>query len=73
MRNALVGALSELTSTFLLSRGMDIEADMNSYIDWLHRYNELKDAGQMLLGKLAELQGLTTKEMYGRFSLDLED
>ena len=46
---------------------------MLAYIDLLHRYNELKDAGQILLGKLAEIEGVTTKDMYERYSLDLED
>jgi len=53
--------------------GTDVEADMLAYIDLLHRYNELKDAGQILLGKLAEIEGVTTKDMYERYSLDLED
>jgi len=55
------------------SRDLDVESGMNSYIDWLHRYNELKDAGQILLGKLADLQGITTKDMYSKFNLNLED
>jgi len=39
----------------------------------LHRYNELKDAGQILLGKLAELESTTTKDEYQKYDLNLED
>jgi hypothetical protein len=39
----------------------------------MHKYNEMKDAGQMLLGVLAEQRGQTTKEMYAEFGLMLDD
>jgi len=54
-------------------KGTETEAELNGYIEWLHKYNELKDAGQILLGKLAELENTTTKEEYKRFDLDFED
>ncbi|KAJ3130304.1 swi5-like zinc finger protein [Nowakowskiella sp. JEL0407] len=43
------------------------------HIKRMHDYNEIKDAGQLVLGKLAELSGKTTKEMYEQFELDLDD
>ena len=49
------------------------ELDITHYIDLLHRYNDLKDAGQAMLGKLAELEGTTTRSMYARFDLNEED
>jgi hypothetical protein len=49
------------------------EEDITHYIDLLHRYNDLKDAGQAMLGKLAELEGTTTRAMYERFGLDADD
>lgn len=39
----------------------------------LHDYNEAKDAGQALLGRLAHLEGCTTKEMYSQFDLSLDE
>ena len=39
----------------------------------LHKYNELKDAGQILLGRLAELEDTTTKEEYKKFGLSFDD
>uniref|UniRef100_A0A8C0WT41 DNA repair protein SWI5 homolog n=1 Tax=Castor canadensis TaxID=51338 RepID=A0A8C0WT41_CASCN len=36
-------------------------------------YNDIKDVGQMLLGKLAVIRGVTTKELYPEFDLDLND
>jgi len=43
------------------------------YIKSLHEYNELKDAGVALMGRLAELEESTVKEMYKRFGLELDD
>ena len=46
---------------------------MDRHIVALHGYNEIKDVGQMLMGKLAEMEGGITREMYPRFGLNLED
>ncbi|KAF9354735.1 swi5-like zinc finger protein [Mortierella sp. AD094] len=43
------------------------------HIKQLHRYNEIKDAGQIILGKCAELDGSTIKKQYELYGLDLED
>ncbi len=51
----------------------DIEEIIRNQIHLLHDYNELKDIGQMLLGKYAEIQGTTTAEMYNEFGLNLMD
>ncbi|KAI9506824.1 DNA repair protein, partial [Coemansia spiralis] len=37
------------------------------HIDRLHRYNDIKDAGQIMFGKLAELKGKTVKEIYEEY------
>lgn len=42
-------------------------------IDQLHTYNECKDVAQALIGKLALIEGCTTKELYPRFDLNLDD
>lgn len=47
--------------------------ELQVFIDGLHEYNEMKDAGQLLLGKLAEREGTTTAALYGRFGLDSQD
>ncbi|KAJ1992472.1 swi5-like zinc finger protein [Coemansia spiralis] len=43
------------------------------HIDRLHRYNDIKDAGQIMFGKLAELKGKTVKEIYEEYCVDLKD
>ena len=45
--------------------------ELQSHIDTLHEYNEIKDAGQTLLGKLAEVEGTTTACLYNRYGLEL--
>ncbi|XP_044124973.1 DNA repair protein SWI5 homolog [Bufo gargarizans] len=47
--------------------------ELDRHISLLHEYNELKDTGQMLLGQLAVLRGVTTKDLYAEFGLDLDD
>ncbi|RDD38712.1 DNA repair protein SWI5-like protein [Trichoplax sp. H2] len=49
------------------------EEDLALFIDKLHQYNEIKDIGQILLGKLAEVEGVLVKDLYDRFGLDMED
>ncbi|XP_075434692.1 DNA repair protein SWI5 homolog [Ascaphus truei] len=56
----------------LEAEGYSLE-ELEAHISLLHQYNELKDAGQMLLGRLAELRGVTTKDLYAEFGMELED
>ena len=49
------------------------EEELKSHIDALHEYNEMKDVGQMLLGKIAEIEGTTTTALYDRFGLNLDN
>ncbi len=61
------------------------EQQKKAHIDLLHRYNDYKDAGQILLGKLglcmcgtsadltAELQSKTINDMYSHFDMSLGD
>lgn len=51
-----------------------LKVDMlQTHIDKLHQYNELKDCAQMVLGRIAVLEGVRTKDLYPRYNLDLED
>ncbi|KAJ1662289.1 swi5-like zinc finger protein [Coemansia sp. RSA 1813] len=45
----------------------------DEHIDRLHRYNDIKDSGQILFGKLAELKGKTVKEIYEEYGVNLKD
>ncbi|KAF8936927.1 swi5-like zinc finger protein [Haplosporangium gracile] len=55
-------------------RGVGTPSEMISRrIHQLHEYNEIKDVGQVILGKCAELEGTTIKEQYENFGLDMDD
>ncbi|XP_023400643.2 DNA repair protein SWI5 homolog [Loxodonta africana] len=56
----------------LISEGYSVD-ELEDHISQLHEYNDIKDVGQMLLGKLAVIQGVTTKELYPEFDLDVND
>ncbi len=49
------------------------EDELQVHIDKLHEYNEMKDTGQLLLGKIAEVEGTTTATLYEKFGLELDD
>ncbi|XP_045737841.1 DNA repair protein SWI5 homolog [Mirounga angustirostris] len=58
--------------TQLISEGYNVD-ELEDHISQLHEYNDIKDVGQMLLGKLAVIRGVTTKELYPEFGLDMND
>jgi len=49
----------------------EIEQLTKNHIDRLHRYNDVKDLAQAIIGRIAVIEGVTTKELYPRFDLDL--
>ncbi|XXQ33593.1 DNA repair protein SWI5 like protein [Plasmodiophora brassicae] len=49
------------------------KAETDAYISALHRYNDMKDAGQMLLGKMAEYEGVANRSLYDRYGLDPDE
>nr|XP_057913115.1 DNA repair protein SWI5 homolog isoform X2 [Doryrhamphus excisus] len=56
----------------LESEGYRVE-ELDNHIDMLHEYNDIKDMGQSLLGRIAALRGTTTRELYSHFGLELDD
>ncbi|XP_041667455.1 DNA repair protein SWI5 homolog [Cheilinus undulatus] len=56
----------------LEAEGYRVE-ELEHHIDMLHEYNDIKDIGQSLLGRLAALRGTTTRDLYSHFGLELDD
>ncbi|XP_069093074.1 DNA repair protein SWI5 homolog [Pleurodeles waltl] len=56
----------------LMAEGYRVD-ELDQHIALLHEYNDLKDVGQLLMGRLAVLRGVTTKDLYKEFDLDVED
>lgn len=55
---------SFVTFLVLLYRGYNLE-ELDQHISLLHEYNEIKDAGQMLLGKLGK-EGKAGKDLFSQ-------
>ncbi|XP_065784807.1 DNA repair protein SWI5 homolog [Muntiacus reevesi] len=58
--------------TQLFSEGYSVD-ELEDHISQLHEYNDIKDVAQMLLGRLAVIRGVTTKDLYPEFGLDMND
>nr|XP_046230211.1 DNA repair protein SWI5 homolog [Scatophagus argus] len=56
----------------LEAEGYSVE-ELEHHIDKLHEYNDIKDIGQLLLGRIAALKGTTTRDLYSHFGLELDD
>jgi len=72
-----LGDLQQTAQTLVNEWGQ-LEKDKKSepeqiYINILHEYNEMKDSGLLLLGKLAEIEGVPIKKMFEQFDLELDD
>ncbi|XP_064121635.1 DNA repair protein SWI5 homolog [Macrobrachium nipponense] len=48
--------------------GFEVE-ELQGHISNLHRYNEIKDAAQLVMGRLAELEGVTVKEIHEKYGV----
>jgi hypothetical protein len=46
--------------------------DVKEHMNLLHEYNEIKDIGQILIGKIAELKGTTCKHIYTEYDLEID-
>ncbi|XP_067660705.1 DNA repair protein SWI5 homolog [Haliotis asinina] len=49
------------------------QEELQTHIEKLHEYNEIKDTGQMILGRIATMEAVRTKDLYERYGLELED
>ncbi|KCZ75565.1 hypothetical protein H311_03457 [Anncaliia algerae PRA109] len=51
----------------------DVTTEIKAFIGKLNKYNELKDIGQALMGKIADLQGITIKDANELFDIKETD
>ncbi|KAJ3106080.1 swi5-like zinc finger protein [Phlyctochytrium planicorne] len=50
-----------------------VEVLLSEQIELLHAYNETKDFCQLVLGKIAEMRGVTIKSLYPHYDISLSD
>ncbi|KAJ2782191.1 hypothetical protein GGI15_002989 [Coemansia interrupta] len=69
-------AQNEERARLLSSSGMTMDEALHLssvHMERLHTYNDIKDAGQVLFGKLAELRGKTAREMHEEYGVQSDD
>ena len=69
---SLQSQLEELEEKISAYHGVSVES-VDSYLDLIHQYNEIKDTGQALIGHLARLLGVSTKQIYTEHFPEIED
>ena len=50
----------------LVSENLSVE-ELDHQIDLLHRYNDIKDVAQIVMGRLAELENVTVKSLHQKY------
>ncbi|THH30238.1 hypothetical protein EUX98_g3962 [Antrodiella citrinella] len=68
---ALQQEVAELQS--ILGENANANDIVSEHITLLHRYNEAKDATQILIGKLAMHRGTTIREIHDDYGLTTDD
>lgn len=63
---------AELEESLEESDKKDGSARKQEVMMLLHKYNETKDAAQIVLGALANIEGVTVKEMHNKMGLPLD-
>lgn len=56
----------------LQSESLTVE-ELDRQIDLLHRYNDIKDVAQIVMGRLAELENVTVKNLHEKYGAPLCD
>ena len=54
----------------LQSESLSIE-ELDRQIDLLHKYNDIKDVAQIVMGRLAELENVTVKSLHEKYGAPL--
>jgi hypothetical protein len=63
----------DLLKQLNLQDAAEAEREMSRHVERLHVYNEVKDCGQALIGRLAVIRETTSKALYEDFGLGLND
>ncbi|KAI0071022.1 Swi5-domain-containing protein [Panus rudis PR-1116 ss-1] len=70
-RAALEQEIAELQK--VLGEGENPDEIVNRHIKLLHKYNEAKDAAQILIGRLASHRGVTIRQIHEEYGLTEKD
>ena len=69
LRGRLYGIQKEMDVYNGKKDELPTQEDYDAHIKRLHKFNEIKDVGEMLIGKLAEMRHVKVEELYDEYSL----
>nr|CAI5834110.1 unnamed protein product [Callosobruchus analis] len=70
--NRLCKLSDELDKKIAELENSGVSTDLKPQMDALHRYNEMKDLTQMVLGYVADAEHVTVAELHKRFNLPMD-
>lgn len=71
MKERIVQLLKEISDSNEIAEQK--ERACRDQLQRIHIYNDTKDAGQSLLGRLGQLEGKTLQELYNEYGLNQDD
>ncbi|KAH8913556.1 hypothetical protein BT69DRAFT_1274986 [Atractiella rhizophila] len=69
----LIAVKKEVAELEAFLGNLDPQSIVDEHIKLLHQYNECRDAAQILVGKLANFERCSVKEMYDKLGVDPDD
>ncbi|KAL7714479.1 Uncharacterized protein QTN25_008003 [Entamoeba marina] len=62
-----------VTINQMIKETKELEESDLAALEQVHKYNDIKDVGQMLFGKIGQLEGKTIQELYVDYGMDADD
>ena len=72
-REKLQTLTEEYNALLLKKDSFPTQEQLTAHMQRLHQYNDVKDLGQLLLGKLAELEGVKVQKLYDDYDIGPDD
>ena len=70
LRNTLIKLSDEYDSLKPMEKSLPSEEEMNKRVKNLNKFNEIKDIAVMIIGHLADMEGVHVSNIYEKYGID---